>query len=143
VSASYFQYFSEAGRTPTMATQTAGNDIESKALKAAASQKTAAGAELFPMLGPKTLALSTMKPGVHAHINGFVRGPSDPEVCYLRCLGFTPGAHVELIRRVSRGALAVYRVDDADVALRQNTAALVQVVLESEHDAGHAAGVQR
>jgi Fe2+ transport system protein FeoA len=37
---------------------------------------------------------------------------------------------VELVRRVSGGALSVYRVDDADVALRQATAALISVRME-------------
>jgi Fe2+ transport system protein FeoA len=84
--------------------------------------------------GPKTVPLSSMRPGMHAHI--FQVQTSDgnketPQVCYLRCMGFAPGAHVELIRRVSRGALSIYRVDDADVALRQETATLISVILES------------
>jgi Fe2+ transport system protein FeoA len=37
---------------------------------------------------------------------------------------------VELIRRVSGGALSIYRVDDADVALRKATAAKISVRME-------------
>ncbi len=84
-------------------------------------------------IGVETVPLSSLAPGAHAHIHAVLDdkfAKENPQVCYLRCLGFCPGAHVELIRRVSRGALSVYRVDDADVALRQETAALISVVLE-------------
>jgi Fe2+ transport system protein FeoA len=80
----------------------------------------------------QTIPLSSLSPGAHAlirHVQENIQ--ENPQVCYLRCMGFCPGAHVELVRRVSGGALSVYRVDDADVALRRETAALISVVLES------------
>jgi len=80
----------------------------------------------FPM-SPQTIPLSDLAVGAHALIS---KMGDDPHLCYLRCMGFCPGAHVELVRRVSGGALSVYRVDDADVALRQATAALISVRME-------------
>jgi len=76
---------------------------------------------------PQTIPLTQLSPGAHALVLDM---QENPQVCYLKCLGFCPGAHVELVRRVSRGALSIYRVDDADVALRKETAALISVVLE-------------
>ena len=66
-------------------------------------------------MSPQTIPLSDLAVGTHALIS---KMGDDPHLCYLRCIGFCPGAHVELIRSVSGGALSVYRVDDADVALR-------------------------
>jgi Fe2+ transport system protein FeoA len=73
------------------------------------------------------IPLSDLAPGVHALIS---RMEDNPHLCYLQCMGFCPGAHVELIRRVSGGALSVYRVDDADVALRREAAAMISVRME-------------
>lgn len=78
-------------------------------------------------MSPQTFLLSDLAVGAHALIS---KMGDDPHLCYLRCMGFCPGAHVELVRRVSGGALSVYRVDDADVALRQATAALISVRME-------------
>jgi Fe2+ transport system protein FeoA len=75
----------------------------------------------------QTIPLSDLALGTHALIS---KMEDNPHLCYLQCMGFCPGAHVELIRRVSGGALAVYRVDDADVALRQATAAMISVRME-------------
>ena len=81
----------------------------------------------FNLMSPQTIPLSDLTVGTHALIS---KMGDDPHLCYLRCMGFCPGAHVELIRRISGGALSVYRVDDADVALRQATAALISVRME-------------
>jgi Fe2+ transport system protein FeoA len=78
-------------------------------------------------MSPQTIPLSDLALGDHALIS---RMADDPQLCYLRCMGFCPGAHVELVRRVSSGALSVYRVDDADVALRRGTAARISVRME-------------
>jgi Fe2+ transport system protein FeoA len=75
----------------------------------------------------KTTRLSDLAPGVHALIT---RMDENPHLCYLQCMGFRSGAHVELIRKISGGALAVYRVDDADVALRREAAAMISVRME-------------
>ncbi len=75
----------------------------------------------------QTIPLSDLVPGDHALI---AKMADDPHLCYLRCMGFCPGAHVELVRRVSGGALSIYRVDDADVALRRGTAAQISVRME-------------
>ena len=81
----------------------------------------------FNLMSPQTIPLSDLAVGTHALI---AKMGDDPHLCYLRCMGFCPGAHVELIRRVSGGALSIYRVDDADVALRQGTAAQISVRME-------------
>jgi Fe2+ transport system protein FeoA len=75
----------------------------------------------------QTLPLSELDTGAHALIS---RMEENPHLCYLQCMGFIPGAHVELIRRISGGALSVYRVDDADVALRREAAAMISVRME-------------
>jgi Fe2+ transport system protein FeoA len=74
-----------------------------------------------------TLPLSELAVGAHAQI---ARMKANPQICYLQCMGFTPGAHVEMIRRISGGALSVYRVEDADVALRREAAAMISVRME-------------
>lgn len=76
---------------------------------------------------PKTFPLSDLALGTHALIS---KMEDNPHLCYLQCMGFCPGAHVELIRRISGGALSVYRVDDADVALRQAAAEMISVRME-------------
>jgi Fe2+ transport system protein FeoA len=74
-----------------------------------------------------TIPLSELAVGAHALI---CRMKENPQIFYLQCMGFTAGAHVEAIRRVSGGALTVYRVEDADVALRREAAAMISVRME-------------
>ncbi|MDR3744842.1 MAG: FeoA family protein [Acidobacteriaceae bacterium] len=74
-----------------------------------------------------TIQLSELAAGDHALI---AKMEENPHLCYLQCMGFCPGAHVEMIRRVSGGSLSIYRVDDADVALRQEAAAMISVRME-------------
>jgi len=74
-----------------------------------------------------TLPLSELSVGAHAII---ARMKANPQICYLQCMGFTAGAHVEKVRRISGGALSVYRVEDADVALRREAAAMISVRME-------------
>jgi hypothetical protein len=55
-------------------------------------------------MSPQTFLLSDLAVGAHALIS---KMGDDPHLCYLRCMGFCPGAHVELVRRVSGGAMSL------------------------------------
>jgi len=74
-----------------------------------------------------TISLSELAVGAHGLI---CKMKENPQIFYLQCMGFTAGAHVEAIRRFSGGALTVYRVEDADVALRREAAAMISVRME-------------
>ena len=49
---------------------------------------------------------------------------------YLAHLGFLPGTRVEVLRRAPAGDPTVYRVDNVEVALRQETARYITLKLE-------------
>jgi Fe2+ transport system protein FeoA len=76
---------------------------------------------------PEIVPLSALQRhhrGVVTHVD-----PSESS-CHLQCLGFTEGGEVELVRTLSRGAVMIFRVDGADVALRRETAASIRIRTE-------------
>jgi Fe2+ transport system protein FeoA len=59
-------------------------------------------------MSPQTIPLSDLAVGAHALIS---KMGDDPHLCYLRCMGFCPGAHVELVRRQATAALISVRME--------------------------------
>ena len=68
--------------------------------------------------------LGELEQGRSATVVGIAQGEG---FCHLCSLGLNVGAQVEVVRRLSRGRVLVVRVDGADVALRDGTAATVKV----------------
>lgn len=79
----------------------------------------------------QTFALDGILPGERCTVSAVEEGAC---LCQLRCLGVAEGAELELIRRVSGGRLLIVRVDGADVAVRREVAATIQVRKRSGSD---------
>ena len=54
----------------------------------------------------------------------------EPDARRLMELGFLPGSHVQLSRRSPFGDPSVFRIDDAEIALRRETARHILLRLE-------------
>jgi len=75
-----------------------------------------------------TFALDQLPPGDTAQVVAVEEGSC---CCQLRCLGVQAGATLELVRTLSKGKLLILRVDGADIALRREVAATIQVAPEA------------
>ncbi|MBI1358002.1 MAG: ferrous iron transport protein A [Acidobacteria bacterium] len=73
-------------------------------------------------------SLADLKPGVQGLIERL--DLPEPDARRLMELGFLPGSHVQLSRRSPFGDPSVFRIDDAEIALRRETA--VHILLRSE-----------
>lgn len=75
-----------------------------------------------------SISLDSVQPGESCIVSSVAESSC---ICQLRCLGVVEGAMLDLIRSVSRGRLLILRVDGADMALRREVAATIQVRLRS------------
>jgi Fe2+ transport system protein FeoA len=80
---------------------------------------------------PLALALDRIRQGERCTVLSVGHGSC---LCQLRCLGVVEGAELELVRAVSGGKLLILRVDGADVAVRRDVAATIQVRMRSHSD---------
>jgi len=78
---------------------------------------------LAPSVAPHTLA--DLKPGQSGLVERLELDEGDAR--RLMELGFLPGATVQLSRRTPFGDPSVYRIDDADIGLRRETAAKIHL----------------
>ncbi|WP_226913224.1 FeoA family protein [Gephyromycinifex aptenodytis] len=76
-------------------------------------------------------SLAALHVGQSATLLGFRDSMSTETTRRLFDLGFTPGAHIELLRRAPMGDPFIFRVADTEIALRRRQAESICVAIDS------------